>query len=376
MVCYDDRYILKLASESDGIVVSNDNYRDLVNENPEFKKIVEERLLMFSFVNDRFMPPDDPLGRKGPSLDNFLRRKPRALAYRNGCPYGKKCTYGNKCKYYHPERGNLPQRSVTERLVEQAKVQLEEVKARSAIKQRATHTSSLPPSLQVSDLAALRMAPLCRTMSVASATPLTVAQMAPSQPGLLDSATHLASATGGGGSQPQHQAINLHRKLQRQLTLNPGGDHRLDSRLQSDVPQQSPCVGHFHCYNCGNNWTEEASQQQFDKPCARCAANTLISAWKLVGVDDPTTVVLTSQLQRRCMSSHAMASNQGGAIEQYQAHQAQFYGHQSGPGSQGDRHSPVGLGQLSLSRRSSAQSNSSMSMKHSPLQFANSFHHV
>lgn len=27
MVCYDDRYILKLASQTDGIVVSNDNYR-------------------------------------------------------------------------------------------------------------------------------------------------------------------------------------------------------------------------------------------------------------------------------------------------------------------------------------------------------------
>jgi ribonuclease ZC3H12 len=33
--------------------VSNDNYRDLINEKPEYKKVVEERLLMFSFVNDR-----------------------------------------------------------------------------------------------------------------------------------------------------------------------------------------------------------------------------------------------------------------------------------------------------------------------------------
>lgn len=73
MVCYDDRYVLKLALENDGIVVSNDNYRDLVQENSEFKKIVEERILMYSFVNDRFMPPDDPLGKLGPSLDNFLK---------------------------------------------------------------------------------------------------------------------------------------------------------------------------------------------------------------------------------------------------------------------------------------------------------------
>jgi ribonuclease ZC3H12 len=73
MVCYDDRYILKLAVDNDGIVVSNDNYRDLLQESNEFKKVVEERILMYSFVNDRFMPPDDPLGKLGPTLDNFLK---------------------------------------------------------------------------------------------------------------------------------------------------------------------------------------------------------------------------------------------------------------------------------------------------------------
>lgn len=72
-VCYDDRYILKLAVDNDGIVVSNDNYRDLTGEHQDFKRVVNERLLMYSFVNDRFMPPDDPLGRSGPTLDNFLR---------------------------------------------------------------------------------------------------------------------------------------------------------------------------------------------------------------------------------------------------------------------------------------------------------------
>lgn len=55
VVCYDDRYILKLAAEVGGIVVSNDNYRDLLNENLEYRKVVEERLLMYSFVNDRYV---------------------------------------------------------------------------------------------------------------------------------------------------------------------------------------------------------------------------------------------------------------------------------------------------------------------------------
>lgn len=53
VVCYDDRYIVKVAFEKDGIIVSNDNYRDLQNENPEWKWFIEQRLLMFSFVNDR-----------------------------------------------------------------------------------------------------------------------------------------------------------------------------------------------------------------------------------------------------------------------------------------------------------------------------------
>uniref|UniRef100_A0A8C5DXV7 Probable ribonuclease ZC3H12C n=1 Tax=Gouania willdenowi TaxID=441366 RepID=A0A8C5DXV7_GOUWI len=52
VVCYDDRFIVKLAYESDGIIVSNDNYRDLANEKPEWKKFIDERLLMYSFVND------------------------------------------------------------------------------------------------------------------------------------------------------------------------------------------------------------------------------------------------------------------------------------------------------------------------------------
>lgn len=38
------------------------------------------------------MPPDDPLGRHGPSLDNFLRKKPVVPEHKKQqCPYGKKC---------------------------------------------------------------------------------------------------------------------------------------------------------------------------------------------------------------------------------------------------------------------------------------------
>ncbi|XP_023779323.1 probable ribonuclease ZC3H12D [Cyanistes caeruleus] len=123
VVCYDDRYIVKVAYEKDGVIVSNDHYRDLQNENPEWKWFIEQRLLMYSFVSNRFMPPDDPLGRHGPTLSNFLSKKP-VLPERKWqpCPYGKKCTYGNKCKFYHPERQHQAQLSVADELRAKTKV--------------------------------------------------------------------------------------------------------------------------------------------------------------------------------------------------------------------------------------------------------------
>ncbi|XP_028327332.1 endoribonuclease ZC3H12A isoform X2 [Gouania willdenowi] len=123
VVCYDDRFIVKLAHESDGVIVSNDTYRDLQGERPEWKKCIEERLLMYSFVNDRFMPPDDPLGRHGPNLNNFLRKKPLPVEHkRQLCPYDKKCTYGIKCKFYHPERANQSYLSLADELREKAQI--------------------------------------------------------------------------------------------------------------------------------------------------------------------------------------------------------------------------------------------------------------
>ncbi|ESO89198.1 hypothetical protein LOTGIDRAFT_92934, partial [Lottia gigantea] len=120
VVCYDDRFILDLAHDKNGIVVSNDNYRDLHNEKTQYKKVAEEQLLPYLFAEDKFMPPEDPLGKHGPTLDNFLRIKPVVSEPLQPCPYGKKCTYGNKCRFAHPERGNRPQRSVTDILSEQS----------------------------------------------------------------------------------------------------------------------------------------------------------------------------------------------------------------------------------------------------------------
>jgi hypothetical protein len=105
IICHDDRYIVKLALDNGGVIVSNDNYRDLAAECPEFRKVIEERLLMYSFVNDRFMPPDDPLGRRGPSLDDFLRFESLSTdPLPTPCPYDKRCTFGVRCKFFHSDR--------------------------------------------------------------------------------------------------------------------------------------------------------------------------------------------------------------------------------------------------------------------------------
>lgn len=37
IVCYDDRYIVKYANLEGGVIISNDQFRDLMQENPEWK---------------------------------------------------------------------------------------------------------------------------------------------------------------------------------------------------------------------------------------------------------------------------------------------------------------------------------------------------
>ncbi|KAG5264704.1 hypothetical protein AALO_G00257100 [Alosa alosa] len=150
VVCYDDRFIVKLAYESDGIIVSNDTYRDLQGEKPEWKLFIEGRLLMYSFVNDRFMVPDDPLGRRGPTLENFLRKTPRVIK-RHPCPYGKKCTFGIKCKFSHPDRPKQSNRALADELREKAKQPASSAtphKHSSPASVRAGHSSPLEEILE------------------------------------------------------------------------------------------------------------------------------------------------------------------------------------------------------------------------------------
>ncbi|XP_043484541.1 uncharacterized protein LOC122512652 [Leptopilina heterotoma] len=70
---YDDRYVLEYATKCNGIIISNDQYKDLYQEKPEWRDTIENCILPPTFVGDHLMFPDDPLGRNGPKLDAFLR---------------------------------------------------------------------------------------------------------------------------------------------------------------------------------------------------------------------------------------------------------------------------------------------------------------
>lgn len=72
---HDDRFLLHLADKTGGIIVTNDNFREFVTESISWREIITKRLLQYTFVGDIFMVPDDPLGRSGPRLEEFLRKE-------------------------------------------------------------------------------------------------------------------------------------------------------------------------------------------------------------------------------------------------------------------------------------------------------------
>ncbi|NWZ72244.1 N4BP1 protein, partial [Acrocephalus arundinaceus] len=73
IAAHDDRFLLHLAAKTGGVIVTNDNFREFVTESFAWREIIQKRLLQYTFAGDIFMVPDDPLGRNGPGLDDFLR---------------------------------------------------------------------------------------------------------------------------------------------------------------------------------------------------------------------------------------------------------------------------------------------------------------
>lgn len=66
------RFILQFAAMKGGVVVSNDAYDDLLREHSAVDDVIRRRRLPFTFIGDLFMVPDDPVGRSGPKLQQFL----------------------------------------------------------------------------------------------------------------------------------------------------------------------------------------------------------------------------------------------------------------------------------------------------------------
>uniref|UniRef100_A0AAQ5X2T4 C3H1-type domain-containing protein n=1 Tax=Amphiprion ocellaris TaxID=80972 RepID=A0AAQ5X2T4_AMPOC len=245
VVCNDDCFIVKHAFESDGIIVSNDMYRDLQGTKPEWKRFIEERLLMYSFVNNKFMPPDDPLGRYGPTLENFLRRFPKTQK-KQQCPYGKKCTYGIKCKFHHPERAKQSNRTLADELRENAK------NPSAAQKPGPARSSPVPGQslLQVEDMA--------RNLSLGS-----------------DSSSMKKD------QKNKHQAKSGHRQSKRVSTRKEKVNPQSDSvRLGGSQEQLDSGLGSIDSQPVEAPWPYSAQQnlrQQFCPPrsssCSCCSQN-------------------------------------------------------------------------------------------------------
>ena len=72
---HDDFYILNYAAKVGAVVVTRDSYRNHANNpsHPEWDEVISNRILVPKFVRDVLLWPEDPLGRIGPRLDEFLK---------------------------------------------------------------------------------------------------------------------------------------------------------------------------------------------------------------------------------------------------------------------------------------------------------------
>ncbi|CAF4972500.1 unnamed protein product, partial [Rotaria sp. Silwood1] len=69
---YDDRLIVDVAVVRNGIILSNDFYRDLFQDSGDaVRKAIRERLLCYRFIGDNLCLPN-PVSEGGLPLDRFL----------------------------------------------------------------------------------------------------------------------------------------------------------------------------------------------------------------------------------------------------------------------------------------------------------------
>ncbi|CAG9764195.1 unnamed protein product [Ceutorhynchus assimilis] len=70
---YDDWYIVQTAAANGGIIVSSDNFQDIVEMNPNLRMVVEERRLVPTFIDDMLIFPMDPHGNRENDFEDFLK---------------------------------------------------------------------------------------------------------------------------------------------------------------------------------------------------------------------------------------------------------------------------------------------------------------
>ena len=75
--CYEEYFIIQNAIKTQGIIVSNDYFLDLIAKSPDYREQIEKRLLPFNFIDGELWLPSDPLGKNQGSLETTWLRPPQ-----------------------------------------------------------------------------------------------------------------------------------------------------------------------------------------------------------------------------------------------------------------------------------------------------------